>query len=124
MNECRDEKLGELAGDIKLDVLSCQQTQVGVSPYLILCGIPQRINENNSFASDTLATCTKVAESIGNVAMSNDSIDGVSCEVQSNFNQICKHLDDESNQLSFPYTNHNVRNLHYQEIGGSVMCLQ
>jgi len=119
IKECRDGKRGELAGEIKMAVLSFQQTPVGISPYLILCGVPQTINESNSFATNTLATCSKAADLIGNVAMLNDSTDGVSCEVQSNFNKVCKYIKGETNQLSFPDTNHNIKNFRYQEIGGS-----
>jgi hypothetical protein len=34
VDECKDGKKGHLAGDIKLAVLSLQQTPPGVSPYL------------------------------------------------------------------------------------------
>jgi hypothetical protein len=119
VNECRDGKHGVLAGEIKFAILSFQQTPIGVSPYLIFAGVPQTINENNSFASDILATVTKAADMIGNVAVLNDSTDGVSCEVKSNYDQIGKYLKGETNQLSFPDTNHNVKNYRYQEIGGS-----
>jgi hypothetical protein len=71
------------------------------------------------FATDTMATCKKAAESIGNVALLNASTDGVSCEVHSNFSQVCRYIMRDSNQLSIPDRNHNVKNLRYQEIGGS-----
>jgi len=119
IDDCKDGKHGELAAEIKLAVLSFQQTPPGVSPYLILCGVPQTINENNTFATDTMATCEKAAESIGNVAVLNSSTDGVSCEVHSNFSQVCRYIMGDSNQLSIPDPNHNVKNLRYQEIGGS-----
>eukprot|EP00956_Cyclotella_meneghiniana_P010341 scaffold14318_cov102-Cyclotella_meneghiniana.AAC.1 len=119
INECRDGKHGVLAGEIKFAILSFQQTPIGVPPYLIFSGVPQTINENNSFASDILTTVTKAADMIGNVAVLNDSTDGVSCEVKSNYDQIGKYLTGETNQLSFPDPNHNVKNYRYQEIGGS-----
>lgn len=119
INKCRDGKRGELAGEIKMAMLSFQQILVGISLYLILCGVPQTINESNSLTTDTLATCSKAADMIGNVAMLNDSTDGVSCKVQANFNKVSKYIKGETNQLSFPDTNHDVKNFHYQEIGGS-----
>ena len=100
-------------------VLSFQQTPVGISPYLILCGVPQTVNESNSFATDTLAICSKATDMIGNIVVLNDSTDGVSCEVQSNFNKVCKYIKGDTNQLSFLDTNHGVKNFCYQEIGGS-----
>ena len=66
-----------------------------------------------------MAICKKAAQWIGNVAVLNDSTDGVSCKKQDNYNQVCKYIIGDSNQLSVPDPNHDVKNLRYQEIGGS-----
>jgi hypothetical protein len=66
-----------------------------------------------------MTICEKAAESIGNVAVLNASTDGVSCEVHSNFSQVCRYIMGDSDQLSIHDPNHNVKNLRYQEIGGS-----
>ena len=47
------------------------------------------------------------------------STDGVSREVQPNLEQQCDYLKGKSDQLSFPDTNHNVKNVRYQLVGGS-----
>jgi hypothetical protein len=49
----------------------------------------------------------------------NHSTDGVSCEMDWNRKSTLEYLQGKSNQLSFPDTNHNVKNCRYQMIGGS-----
>ena len=40
---------GEIASEIKVAVISFQNTPPGISPYFILMGRPQTINEQNDF---------------------------------------------------------------------------
>lgn len=99
--ECQDGELGNLAGKVKIAVVSFQQTPPEVSPYLILSALSQNINKNNAFITDIMSTCAKAAKSIGNVAVLNNATDGVSCKVKSNFNQMCEYLAGRSNQPPF-----------------------
>ena len=43
----------------------------------------------------------------------------VSCEMKSKFDQMYDYLVGRSNQLSFLNTNHNMKNLCYQDFGSS-----
>jgi hypothetical protein len=79
--ECQDGKQGNLAGEVKIAVVSFQQPPPGVSPYLIMSASPQTINDNNTFTTDIMSICANAAKSIGNVDVLNDTTDGVSCEV-------------------------------------------
>ena len=56
----------------------------------------------------------------GNGVVLNTSTDGVSCEVEDNKNLTLSYLDGKSNQISFPDTNHNVKNNWHQLSGGSL----
>ena len=47
-------ELGVLAKEIKICVISFQRTPNGISPYLILCGLPQTINKSNNYANDII----------------------------------------------------------------------
>ena len=66
-----------------------------------------------------MANCVSAAKTSVNAIMLNHSTDGMSCEVQSNLEQQCDYLKWKSDQLSFPDTNHNVKNVWYQLVGGS-----
>jgi hypothetical protein len=108
-----------LAAETKIVVVSFQDTPPGISPYLILAANPQTINENNTFASDVMAICVEACKNAGNAVVLNDSTDGVSCEVQSNFEQQKKFLRGDSSQLSLVDPNHNLKNFRFQATGGS-----
>ena len=49
LKTCNDGKCGEKATEIKICVISFQQTPPGICPYLILCGLPQSTNHNNDW---------------------------------------------------------------------------
>ena len=49
LKKCNDGECGEKAAEIKICVISFQQTPPGTCPYLILCGLPQSINHNNDW---------------------------------------------------------------------------
>ena len=88
-------------------------------PYYTLSGYPQSINESNYFMDNVVKACLVAAEELGSVIVLNTSTDGVACEVQGNLNLSKKYMLGESNHISFPDPNHNVKNLRYQLIGGS-----
>ena len=114
-----DGKKGEVAAEAKFVVLSFQSTPPGVCPYLVLCARPQTINESSDYASRIIALCVDAAKKAGNAVLLNYSTDGVSCEVQDNYDQICKYLSGKSNVLALPDPNHNAKNARYQLVGGS-----
>ena len=112
-------KHGELAAETKIDVVSFQNTPVEMCPYLVLAVNPQTVNASNTWGSDVLSACTAAAAADGNAVVLNKSTDGVSCEMPLNFNLLMSHLKGETNTLSLSVSNHSVRNLQYQLIGGS-----
>ena len=119
IKQCLAGEKGVVAEEIKVAVLSFQNTPPGISPYYVIKARPQTINESNSFATDVMSLCVEAAKKAGNVAVVNDATDGVSCEVKSNFEQQNRFLCAESDQVSFTDPNHNGKNMRYQLIGGS-----
>ena len=51
----------------------------------------------------------KSANSVGNSVLLDYSTVGISCETDWNLTTMINYLEDKSNQLSFPDTNHNVK---------------
>lgn len=52
LKECLDGEHGQLASEIKVVVLTFQQTPPGMSPYLVLVGRPQSKNENTDWVTE------------------------------------------------------------------------
>ena len=50
LEACNNDKTSEKATEIKICVISFQQTPKGMCPYLILCGLPQSTNHNNDWS--------------------------------------------------------------------------
>jgi len=119
LKDCADGKFGELAAEIKCAVLSFQGTPPKMCPYIMLAGLPQKVNENNDFGQLVVDACLIVEKDDGNVVLLNQTTDGVSCEVQWNLKVARRYLLGEINYMSFPDTNHNVKNLRYQLVGGA-----
>ena len=99
-----------MAAEVKVAVVSFQDTPFGISPYFILSWLPQIIIDSNDNAERIIKYCNCASKSNGNVAGLNCSID----------NSVCtwNYLDEKININSLPYTNHYVNNLWYQLIGG------
>jgi len=49
MKDCLDGKFGTVADEVKVAVVSFQDTPVGMCPYLVLAGNAQTVNESNDF---------------------------------------------------------------------------
>ena len=65
-----------------------------------------------SISKQAAAKCT-------NVCFANTATDGVSVEVQKNFEQVIDYLKGKSNHIALTDPNHNGKNVRYQLIGGS-----
>ena len=63
--------------------------------------------------------CTLAADKVGNAVLLNHSTYGVSCETSWNIHTIMNYIEGNSNNISSPDTNHNVKNCHYQLVGVS-----
>ena len=61
----------------------------------------------------------QVAAKCTNVCFANTATDGVSVEVQKNFEQVIDYLKGKSNHIALTDPNHNGKNVRYQLIGGS-----
>ena len=57
-------------------------------------------------------------EKVVNEVLLNHPTDGLSFETSWNIYTIMKYLERNSNHISFPDTNHNVKNCRYQLVGG------
>lgn len=120
LKDCvENKKYGLPAAEVKVCVISFQDTPPGICPYFPLVGRPQAVNENSSFGDDVLEACVLAAQEDGNAVVLNTSTDGVSTEVKWNLRVTLDFLLGKRNQVSLPDTNHNVKNARYQLIGGS-----
>ena len=119
LKECNEGKYGDAAPEIKCVIVSFQDTPPGMSPYFTLTGYPQSVNKNSDFGTRVLNACDRAAKEDGNVAVLNQSTDGVSCDVDGNLDVTCEYLQGRINYVSLPDTNHNIKNHRYQLIGGS-----
>ena len=119
LKDCIDGKNGDIAAECKMAVVSFQKVPPGMSPYFMLGGLPQTVNDSNDWGKDVMKIAVEATEKVGNAVLLNHSTDGVSCEVQWNLDQLKSFLQGKSNQLALTDTNHNAKNLRYQLIGGS-----
>ncbi len=109
-----------VAKEIKIAVIASQNTPKGMCPNFTLAGLPQTVNESNTFGEYILDACLAAAETVGNVAILNQTTDGVSCEVQWNLTRTKSYLEGTSNHIYVPDPNHNLKNLWFQIQGGSL----
>ena len=119
MKDCLDGKFGTVADEVKVAVVSFQDTPVGMCPYLVLAGNAQTVNERNDFGKRIMKLCQQASQSVGNCVVLNQSTDGVSCEVECNKQTILDFLSGTSNVCALPDPNHNAKNGRYQQFGGS-----
>ena len=119
LEECVDGRHGAIADEVKVAVLSYQNTPANMCPYFVLVGLPQTLNQSNDFGEMVINSCNTAVLEDGNSAIINESTDGVSCEVEWNKKLTLDYLDGKKNYISLPDTNHNVKNSRYQLIGGS-----
>ena len=119
LKECVDGKHGPKAAECKIAVISFQRVPPGMSPYFILGGIGQTINDSNDWGKDVMKVCVESAKKAGNAVALNHSTDGVPCEVKWNYDVTISYLYGKSNELALTDTNHNKKNKRYQLAGGS-----
>ena len=102
LHECVEGRKGQVATEVIVCIMSMQNTPLGLSPYCVLSGLSQTINENNAFGT---VMCNAATQKNSNAVVLN----------------ALSYLDCKSNQISFPDTNHNVKNNRYQLSGGSLV---
>jgi hypothetical protein len=107
--------------EIKVCVISFQDTPPGMCPYFTLAGRPQTVNENIEFGKIVMDTCVTACNEDGSSVVLNMTTDGVASKVQWNICVMVGFLSGSMNYVSLPDTNHNVKNTRYQLIGG-LLC--
>ena len=104
-----------IASEVKLAVMSFQDTPSGVPTMEVVAGRPQSNNKSNDFIKDmeyaTSATSVKAGGRFANF-----TVDGVSCESAHVWLTICKFLSSECNHLGSTDPNHNGNSWRYQII--------
>ena len=60
---------------------------------------------------------------VGKSVLLNHSSGGVSCDTGCNLTTIMNYLECKRSRISFPGTNHNVKNTRYHMIGGSCAAI-
>ena len=118
LKDCVAGKKGEMAQEIKVAVVSFQNTPPGMAPYLIVAALPQTLNDNNSWGSKVVSACEKAATVARNAVLLNEAMDGVSCETRKNYDRVIGFLGGKSNVLALVDTNHNVKNGRNLAVGG------
>ena len=61
-HECVEGRKGQVAAEVKVCIMSMQNTSPGLSLYYILSGLPQTINENIAFGTVMSKTCSAAAQ--------------------------------------------------------------
>ena len=67
LQECKEGDHGDPAAEIKIAVISLQNTAPGICPYFTLAGLPQSINENNDFGTEVMIAWCAIAPKIQTV---------------------------------------------------------
>lgn len=120
----RDKKVSVLvtkANEIKVALVSFQQTPHGMSPVEIIVARPQTTNEVSSFTSDVVTAINNVVGTTAGTSFLNFCVDGVSAETSDVMTALCQFLDGKVNYTALVDNKHNIKNDRYQIIGGS--CL-
>ena len=86
------DKSDNRASEVKIAVICMQCAPEGFSPYFVICGRPQSINESNNFAYEVIDSVDKVCKELDNTVLLNCAVDGVSCEASWCRSQVDKYL--------------------------------
>jgi hypothetical protein len=109
------------AQEIKVVVVAVQRAPIGTCPYFILAARPQTKNAASDFNDKVISTCVTHCETQKRGRLLNFAVDGVSVESKSVWTTTCMFLAGKANYLGTTDTNHNMKSVRYQIIGGS--CL-
>ena len=90
-----------------------------MGPYFVVEIIPQTINENSDWGSAIINACVADTEHASNSIILNTSTYGVPFETKCKYTLFFHYLRGKTIQLSLTDTNHNIKKLRYQLIGGS-----
>ena len=102
LKECNKGKHSPMSTEVKVVVVYFQKTSKGMPQFLTLAGHPQPTNKQNQFALMVVEYCEMAAMKDGNTVLLNDSIYGVTYEVQLNKTLTIFYLDSGRKYLSMP----------------------
>ena len=100
LKECNKDKHGPMATEVKVVVVSFQDTTEVMPIFLTLASQPQTKNEHNQFALIMVEACEMAAIKYGNAILLNESTYGVEQEVQPNKTLTISYLENSRNYLS------------------------
>ena len=99
VKECNKVKHIPMAIEVKVVVVSFQNTPKGMSQFFTLAGHPQTTNEQNQFAPMVVEACEMAATIDGNDVLLNEKTYGVACEVKFNKTPTLLYLDSGNKYL-------------------------
>ena len=82
--ECVEGKHGDITDEVKVALLSFQNTLSGMCPNFILEGNPKTINDSNEFFRVALYICEETANQDVNAVILNELTDVFSCKLEWN----------------------------------------
>jgi hypothetical protein len=80
VTECAQGKKGDRAVEVKVAVVSFQDTPLGMCPYIIAGALPQTNNAVNDWGMGIIKACTSAAAEAKNAVLLNVATDGVKSE--------------------------------------------
>ena len=60
-----------MAAEVKVAVVSFQDSPLGISPYFVLSCFPQTITDSNDYAERVIKYCNQTPKSDGNILVLN-----------------------------------------------------
>jgi hypothetical protein len=109
----------ERADEIKVAVLSVQNTKKGKPCFAVLVGQPQTINVASSFNESVAMVVDRVAKETGMFQLASVSADGVGCDNKGMMYTLLSFLRGKKRYVGMIDPNHNAKNHRYQILGGS-----
>jgi hypothetical protein len=109
----------ERADEIKIAVLSVQNTKQGKPCFSVLVGQPQSINMASCFNENVATVVDRVAKETGMFQLASVSADGVGCDNRGMFSTLFSFLRGKKRYVGIIDPNHNAKNHRYQIFGGS-----
>ena len=104
-----------IASEVKVTVMSFQDTPRGIPVMEVVAGRPQSNNESNDFIKEMEAVASVASVQAGG-RFTNFTVDGVSCESTHVWLTICMFLSSKCNHLGSTDPNHNAKSWRYQII--------
>ena len=103
----------KMAEELKVAVVTQQQSIPGFPRHLILTGRAQTKNARSNFNSNVVDALIEYTKENDFVELGGVDVDGVSCDNEFVFETMLKFLKGKCNHIAMFDTNHNAKNLRY-----------